>query len=56
MGSDAPEATAFATGAGSPESLATSQAVSLSPVMMAVPLVPWNSVRSGYPGQSAVDA
>ena len=56
MGSDAPEATSLVTGAGSPESLVTSQVVSLSPVMMAVPLVPWNSVRSGYPGQSAVEA
>ena len=56
MGSDEPEATSFETGAGSPESFSTSHAVSLSPEMMAVPFVPWNSVRSVYPGQNAVAA
>ena len=39
-------ATSFDTGAGSPESFSTSQVVSLSPEITAVPLVPWNSVRS----------
>ena len=56
IGSLAPEATSFATGAGSPESFSTSHVVSLSPEMIAVPFVPWNSVRSVYPGQNAVDA
>ena len=46
IGSDAPDATSFATGAGSPESFSTSHVVSLSPEMIAVPFVPWNSVRS----------
>jgi hypothetical protein len=56
MGSEAPDATSRATGAGSPESFSTSQVVSLSPEIMAVPFVPWNSVRSVYPGQKAVEA
>src|ERR1035438_4954417 len=54
MGSLAPEATALATGAGSAESFSTSQVVSLSPETMAVPLVPWSSMRSVYPGQKAL--
>ena len=40
IGSDAPEATSFASGAGSPLSFSTSHVVSLSPVMTAVPFVP----------------
>ena len=46
MGSDEPDETSLASGGASPESSFTSQAVSLSPEMMAVPFVPWNSVRS----------
>ena len=38
IASDAPEATSCCTGAGGPESLETSQVVSLSPEMIAVPL------------------
>ena len=44
IGSDAPEATDVDSGAGSPESSCTSHAVNRSPVMMAVPRVPWISI------------
>src|SRR5207302_9728682 len=56
IGSDDPDATSFETGAASPEAFSTSHVVSLSPEIIAVPFVPWNSVRSVYPGQKAVAA